>query len=932
MKTLKNFFFLLLFLQTVMVFSQNYTLNENFNNNTNNWVLDNNTIRETKIFNGRLYFEHKRNETSWIMLSPKITNATNYEISTSIQKIKGVDDYGFGLILKATNGKMLELIIASKGFYGIGIYENNNYKTLKKWTTSKTVKPGNFATNDFKIKKKGEQFQFFINNQLIDSHNIDNFNLAHAGFVIYRNQKISADYIKIKKEEKTQIINNNKQPSSETILTENFTDNQQNWSMLKNEYVTYDMHNGMYYLAHKLKEGGYSSTILKSFDTTKNFEIATKITKINGVSNYPYGLMWGKSQGNSLRFFITDTGYYKIVRTINGKEEVIFKWAKSPYINKNNGVSNVLAVRKERNHYKFYINNNYVNEIDFEPFYGNNLGFVLYNQQKIGIDYLTIKYIKNNSNYNSIVASALKVPVNESFYNNANNWVEGNTNSYNAKINNGAFEIERKEKGGLFFKNEVALNTQKDFIIETELSKISGNNEEVYGISFGRKNSANEYGFFITNAGNYLFRKLENNDYSPLIPWTYSKYIQQNKYNNNIIKIVKTGNLLRFYINNSFVNEYPFKPFFGNKIGFTVYNLQKIKVNYLNITYATDNNYNNPPVITITEPFVEVERGFKIVKTKNITVKGTATDPDGIYEININGIEANVAENGNFTATVPLKYGKNQLVVSATDLKQAIATKKFTIKRNANTSYNSSEIINNSTITTNFGTYHALIIGVSEYESEQIKDLNNEPVKDAKKLANVLTKQYNFSPNNVTVLTNPKENEITRAFYQLRKKVNSNDNLLVFFAGHGIFQDEIGSWLPADANVDFGENLLGNSQVKDYLKAIKTKHTLLISDACFSGSIFNTRSVTAPKSIQRKLELPSRKAITSGTLKTVPNQSVFFKYLIKRLEENKNKYLPVNKLFNDIEDAVINNSANKPQYGTIHGIGDEGGDFVFIKK
>ena len=62
---------------------------------------------------------------------------------------------------------------------------------------------------------------------------------------------------------------------------------------------------------------------------------------------------------------------------------------------------------------------------------------------------------------------------------------------------------------------------------------------------------------------------------------------------------------------------------------------------------------------------------------KRIQVKGKATDADGIYEITINGIEANVSENGSFTADVPLKYGKNDLVVKATDLKQASSTKTF---------------------------------------------------------------------------------------------------------------------------------------------------------------------------------------------------------------------------------------------------------------
>ena len=131
---------------------------------------------------------------------------------------------------------------------------------------------------------------------------------------------------------------------------------------------------------------------------------------------------------------------------------------------------------------------------------------------------------------------------------------------------------------------------------------------------------------------------------------------------------------------------------------------------------------------------------------------------------------------------------------------------------------------------------------------------------------------------------------------------------------------------------EYGLNMISNSTIKDYIKGINSKHTLLISDACFSGSIFKTRSYnTAPKSITKKFELPSRKAITSGTLKTVPNKSVFLKYLINRLKNNEELYLTARKIFDRIEEPK-NNSSIVPQYGTIQEVGDEGGDFIFIKK
>ena len=84
--------------------------------------------------------------------------------------------------------------------------------------------------------------------------------------------------------------------------------------------------------------------------------------------------------------------------------------------------------------------------------------------------------------------------------------------------------------------------------------------------------------------------------------------------------------------------------------------------------------------------------------------------------------------------------------------------------------------------------------------------------------------------------------------------------------------------------------------------------------------------------ISRLNELPSRKAMTSGTLKEVPDKSVFVEYLVKRLLENEEDYLPSEQLFFSFKPAVLNNSDNIPQFGEIKDAGDEGGDFIFKRK
>ncbi len=235
------------------------------------------------------------------------------------------------------------------------------------------------------------------------------------------------------------------------------------------------------------------------------------------------------------------------------------------------------------------------------------------------------------------------------------------------------------------------------------------------------------------------------------------------------------------------------------------------------------------------------------------------------------------------------------------------------------------------------GAFLALIIGESKYDNPKLA--LDHPAKDAQRFRDLIISKYSFEEKNVQLLLDPSRQQILAELFKLRKKVTSNDNLLIFYAGHGFWDDQAnqGYWWPRDAAIDEPSNWLSNSDLKEQIRGIKSAHTLLISDACFSGGIFKTRSAAeairqASLNIQMLYKMPSRRAMTSGTLTAVPDESVFFNYLAKRLNENTNPYLPSQELFSSLKQAVINNSMVVPQDGVIADAGDEGGDFIFILR
>lgn len=338
----------------------------------------------------------------------------------------------------------------------------------------------------------------------------------------------------------------------------------------------------------------------------------------------------------------------------------------------------------------------------------------------------------------------------------------------------------------------------------------------------------------------------------------------------------------------------------------------------------------NSPLITITSPMVR--RGFKTVVSENsLEIKGTVSVSNGLSSVLVNGKEAMLTSGGGFSVQIALQPGSNNVSIRAVEGNGTEHLKDFTIDKVVDAKNGVSVDFNSIK-----GKYYALLIGVEDYKDDAINDLDR-PIDDATMLYNTLTTYYSFDKENVFLLKNPGRSELIVALDDMSKRITAEDNFLIFYAGHGYWDPDksLGYWLPADASKANTANWVANSTVRDYVSSIKSKHTLLIADACFSGGIFKTRAAftnSSDKAISLLYGMNSRKAMTSGTLKEVPDQSVFVEYLNKRLINNDKEFLTSEDLFSQFRMAVINNSPNVPQYGTIKDSGDEGGEFIFVRK
>ena len=246
----------------------------------------------------------------------------------------------------------------------------------------------------------------------------------------------------------------------------------------------------------------------------------------------------------------------------------------------------------------------------------------------------------------------------------------------------------------------------------------------------------------------------------------------------------------------------------------------------------------------------------------------------------------------------------------------------------------------------NHGTYRALIIGNKDYNDTREHWSNlKTTLTDANALKTVLQKNYGFT--DVQLLQNATRRDVLVALQDLSRRVLSNDNVLVYYAGHGYLDTESnqGFWVPVDAKGVDQTTFLRNSTIRDEMTLIasRARHTLLISDSCFSGTLLRSGSrgiapiENAELYYQKVANKKSVQILSAGGVEYVDDDyntsghSPFTYFLLNELKTNNSPMLTLSELSTNVTKAVANNVEQVPESGVLQGAGDELGEFIFIR-
>jgi len=390
-----------------------------------------------------------------------------------------------------------------------------------------------------------------------------------------------------------------------------------------------------------------------------------------------------------------------------------------------------------------------------------------------------------------------------------------------------------------------------------------------------------------------------------------------------------------FMINNENVNmaekngEYDFLANINvngiDKITFTArddYDNEKV------LNYALKRTEINPPKIIIVAPYTSEEgQVFLDSPTPNIAIQGKISDESQIKSITVGSFTASYNPNElnpAFTATLDIS-NLSKFTVVAEDIYGNKQETEFILNREG------AGIAANNPM----GRTWVVFIENSGYETFASLD---GPIKDVSTIQRALA---NYQINNIIHKKDMTKAEMERFFnIELRDQVKKNQvkSLLVWYAGHGKFINDVGYWIPVDAKRDDEFTYFNINSLKAGLQGYSdvVVHTLVVSDACESGPGFYTamRSATDVPTCDNTQVAGSKSAqvFSSAGYELAVDNSKFTATFANSLMNNKNACIPIESIVKLVTAAVATNNGQKPKFGNIQGLEDMHGTFFFITK
>lgn len=216
------------------------------------------------------------------------------------------------------------------------------------------------------------------------------------------------------------------------------------------------------------------------------------------------------------------------------------------------------------------------------------------------------------------------------------------------------------------------------------------------------------------------------------------------------------------------------------------------------------------------------------------------------------------------------------------------------------------------------------------------------PLRNAKRdvvaVKDLLVQSYGLAAERVELLLDEDATRanIIRTLEALPDRVKEPDSIIIYYAGHGhLGRFGSGYWIPVEAAPGSVEQYIPNSTIRDYLGYIESLHTLLICDACFSGTLFVRGGDDRSLAARELSNLPSRWALCSGRHDEevsdgqTNGHSPFAESILDVLGRGDRDHVTAQFLTQQVTEQTRANYRQLPDGGPLQGVGHKRGQYVF---
>jgi hypothetical protein len=590
-------------------------IQDSFDQNTNNWTtVDSNTSTgniKVDLADGKYHWDVTvPNQEYFVPAQGDFTPVDDFLASINISRIQGSDIAFAGLVFRSNNAGLYVFMFNNRGEYNFSLNYKGKWTSVKNWTQPNVRL--NDSVNKLTVSGSGSHFVFYINDQFTGEADDTHLPSGVIGLAldVSPDDKISIDFDDF--ELRAPAYGALEAPAATAAavlaatnstaplaLEDNFNSNEHGWS-------TEDTLNNYLSVQHSLGDGKYAWTVTAhqgvfwketpNLLAPDNFYYTVDVQKVSGPVDADYGVVFRNHNNTDLYYFGID-GLHNVYVSLRLAGEWTRLLLKPNTLAIQPGQVNHLGVIGEGSHFTFFINDQYVGEVE-----DNHLS---YGYAGLAMDLLNVNdtaefefshyQLRNLKALGTVVPtptatrtttpgpSPTKVPTHvpeafaatqaavlvatqaavplsltDRFTSNTNGWTTGKVNddyiSLDQTIDSGKYDWKYTVHQGLFMSETPKVKTPDNFYYTVDVLKVSGPSDADYGLVFRKDpTTGNAYYFGIDDQKNVLVSVLLTEKWTRLLSRYDSAAVQPGEVNH--LGVVVQGPHFTFYVNDQYVGE-----------------------------------------------------------------------------------------------------------------------------------------------------------------------------------------------------------------------------------------------------------------------------------------------------------------------------------------------------------------------------------------